>query len=69
MKTIKIFIKANRGAYSAYAEDVKEIHGEGESIGKTLQSVIDSIRKLKAYTPDKVPDILKDEFKIAIEHL
>lgn len=69
MSTLKVIIKPAEGQYAAYAENAEGVYGYGKSIGKTLQSLLDSIRKLKAYTPGKVPEILKGDFNVEIVNL
>ena len=63
MNEIKIMIERSNDLYSAYAENVEGIYGEGETVAETKDSILKSIELYKKYN-DKLPPILTKEYKI-----
>ena len=65
MKIIKIIIERSADMFSAYAENVEGIYGEGDTVEKTKQSILDAISIIKEeFTPENIPAILKGEYEI-----
>lgn len=69
MSTITVIIRKNKDSYFAYTDNLEDVHASGSSIGETLQLITHAINELKLSHQDNMPQILEEDFEIAIEHL
>lgn len=63
MEKIKIIIERSKDMYSAYAEDIEGVYGNGDSVSEVKESIIKSIELLKKYNED-IPAVLKEEYEL-----
>lgn len=64
MKILKVVIEKTKDHYSAYAENVDGIFGEGDNVVEAKESVIKAIKLFKRYNKTNLPKILQEEFKL-----
>ncbi|WP_153800262.1 type II toxin-antitoxin system HicB family antitoxin [Foetidibacter luteolus] len=68
MKQVKIVIEKTKDNYDAYAENVEGVYGGGITAEEAKESILNAIRLLKKYNPDKqVPPILKGEYELVFK--
>lgn len=64
-KKIKILIERSDDSFSAYAENVQGIYGQGDTVEAAKQSALKSIDLYKKYNQKKdLPTILKGDYEI-----
>lgn len=63
MEKVKIVIERSNDMYSAYAEDLDGIYGNGDTVSEVKESIIKSIELLKKYNND-IPGVLKGEYDL-----
>jgi predicted RNase H-like HicB family nuclease len=62
---VKIIIERSEDSYSAYADNVVGIYGQGDSVEEAKTSVLSGIALLKKYnTPKNIPTILKGDYEV-----
>ncbi len=62
---IKIIIERSDDSYSAYAENVPGIYGQGNTVDEAKKSALAGIDLLKKYNQDEnIPAILKGDYEI-----
>jgi len=67
-KTIKIIIERSDDSYSAYAENVPGVYGQGNTVDEAKQSALTAIDLLKKYNAEEnIPGILKKEYEITFK--
>lgn len=67
-KQVKIVIERSEDSYSAYAENVKGIYGQGDTVEEAKQSALNGINLLKKYNQDEnIPSILKGEYDVVFK--
>jgi predicted RNase H-like HicB family nuclease len=64
MKTIKITIELGPDNYGAYAENVENIVGAGDTIAEAKKSILECIEIVKEFPKDQVPEALKGDYEI-----
>ncbi len=65
---IKIIIERSDDSYSAYAENVAGIYGQGNTVDEAKQSALAGIDLLKKYNQDEnIPAILKGDYEIVFK--
>jgi hypothetical protein len=70
MNTIKIKIEKHKDFFSAYAQNIVGVYGNGNTVQEAKRSVLKSIRLLKKYnTHESMPKILKGEYEIIYERI
>lgn len=62
MKTIKIIIEKSKDHYSAYAENIENIYGSGNSIDEAKDSIVKSIKLIKKYNKSNLPKALQSDY-------
>lgn len=69
MNIITIIIeRISYNIWNAYADTVEGVSGIGNTIEKAKDSLLNSIELIKKYNePEHIPDILKDEYKLAYQ--
>ncbi len=65
IKQIKIIIERSTDSYSAYAQNVQGVYGQGDTVEEAKTSAVDSMALLKKYnTEDNIPAILKGNYEV-----
>ncbi len=64
-KKIKIVIERSDDSYSAYAENVPGIYGQGDTVDEAKQSALTGIELLKKHNANEnIPAVLKGDYEI-----
>ncbi|WP_300729530.1 hypothetical protein [uncultured Bacteroides sp.] len=65
MKTINVTITKGPDLFEAYADKIPGIYGQGESVQKVKEDILQSIALYKGYNTDEnIPEVLKRDFEI-----
>lgn len=68
MKVLKIIIERSSDSYSAYAENITGIYGQGDTISSVKKSIEESITLIKKYNaPKNIPSILKENYTLVFK--
>ena len=65
-KKVKIIIEKSVDSFSAYAENVAGIYGQGNTVEEAKRSAIEGLELLKKYN-EKIPAILKSDYEIVFK--
>ena len=65
-KKVKIIIEKSVDSFSAYAENVAGIYGQGNTVEEAKKSAIEGLELLKKYN-EKIPAILKSDYEIVFK--
>ena len=65
MFTINVTIEKGADLFSAWAENIPGIYGEGESVKEVKEDILKSISLFKEYNDEKnIPEELKGDYEI-----
>ena len=65
-KKVKIIIERSSNSFSAYAENVEGVYGQGDTVEEAKQSAIEGLKLFIKYN-DKIPAILKGDYEIVFK--
>ena len=63
---VKVIIEKSKNSFTAYAENVEGVYGQGDTVEEAKQSAIEGLRLFIKYN-DKIPAILSGEYEIVYE--
>jgi predicted RNase H-like HicB family nuclease len=67
-KKIKIIIERSDDSYSAYAENVPGIYGQGDTVNEAKESAVKGLELFKKYNEEEnIPAILKANYEIVFK--
>lgn len=67
-KRIKIIIERSNDSFSAYAENVPGVYGQGNTVEEAKQSALAGIHLFKKYNQEEnIPTILKGDYEIVFK--
>lgn len=67
-KKIKIIIERSKDSFSAYAENVPGVYGQGDTVDEAKQSALAGIHLFKKYNQEEnIPAILKGDYEIVFK--
>ena len=66
IKKVKIIIEKSVDSFSAYAENVVGVYGQGNTVEEAKQSAIEGLELFKKYN-EKIPAILNGDYEIVFK--